>query len=348
MRATRSTISRLATIIVLAVLFDFPCSASSPAVASNDQSARNGLRLYQQNKFVEAMELLKAARSEKPQDISTLYYLGMSALGANDKALAIEALSGVVVMTLADNQFHQNALIALDRNFKITPYSCMQKNEGAHKGGTVVRWTTESQPLKIFISHGISLPLNCYKGYMNDEELRETASALKQRDFVSSLGTVANYVPEFRQYALEGLKQWDWAKEERFLDYVLTEKVEEADIVLFWSPTLPGVGGVSNLPAAAAQPVIIQISVDNLHNQTNRVDALKSLVAHEFGHAFGLAHTAVPRSIMNTLETITESPGQEYPRVSNNDKVTLRALYNTWPRQATYPGVVLFSVVKRR
>lgn len=326
------------------------CSSAFPLVmpssANESNVMRDGIRLYHQNRFKEALVCFKTAREANPADISNLYYLGISALNSGEKPLALDVLTSVIATTLPENPFHANALIAVERNFKITPYSCVQKNESNYKSGTIVRWTAKSQPLKICITHGTTLPANCHKQNMNDEELRETASQLKRRDFISGLEIAANYAPEFRQYALDGLKQWEWAKQERLLDFVLIEKIEEADIVLFWSPILPGVGGVSNLPAAAMQPVIIQISVDNFHNTPNKVDALRSLVAHEFGHAFGLAHTAVPHSIMNTMETISESDSREFPKVSANDRATLRALYRAWPCQPSCPGVLLHSVSK--
>lgn len=316
------------------------------ATPSAKATLEEGIRYYQRHRFKEAMAKLKAVLQVENKNLRANFFLGMAALHSGDKENAKLYLSRVIVMTFPTDQLHTQALSAMKRYFRLTPYSCMVETK-AYKGkrGMLVRWSKSSLPLKVYISDGLELPEVYSQTNLTDDRMRTLGKKLQDRNFISACSRAEHYQPGDRQIALEALQQWQWASKEGFLSFEVIKDPAKADILLFWR-RYSRKGGFTRYPCAFHQPLVIQITSGAFVKFAGgqRRQMLKTLVAHEFGHAWGLQHAPSKGVLMYPFEpTHLDRKGfLRIARVSESDKSALRALYSLTP------DVVMHSVAQKR
>lgn len=290
-------------------------------------SAASALKLYQQSRFRQAQELFARLVRAKPRDFSLLFYLGMSAARNSDPRTAESALSRIVVSTPYDNPFHVQAAKALATYYGLHPYSCLQVGVDPPK---TARWHSSAMPLKIYISDGKQLPEKFYAKRLSCTEISEFARLSRNPRFVLDLPRARDYRSEMKNAVIHGLQEWSWAVRERLLNYSLVDDPTKADILVFWSPSLPGVTGLTYYPCAFNQPCFIQIAL-----QSTDSNNIPRIAAHEFGHAWGLEHSSHHDDLMfGVPQDKTGKPPEGSSSAtlpSRSDRATLRALYTIDP-----------------
>jgi Matrixin len=322
---------KLDPILITLMIACFAVIISSP---SYGQPAQQGFLLFKQNRFSQATPLLKQASLQSPTDKSLMYYYGVSAARSHDLDAAVLALSKVIVGTEPTDTYHISASQYLATiKASVHPYTCKRK-------GRTYRWTSQSQPLKVYVANGQQLPTQYAGRELNPAEYRAVANSFKNPNFIGSLPVNKLYTADDRRDVLNGLRQWDWATREKLFSFTQTNTTADADIAIFFADSfanMPRRGGYCQYPYEDREPEIIQIMMAD--KATDAPDAwpkgVENRTAHEFGHALGLEHSPDKSDIMYPeTEFGRDESGKLLGRIgdaSENDKATLRALYNMEP-----------------
>lgn len=294
----------------------------------------DGMSAFYAKQYPEAISQFKQAVAIAPLDVSVQYYLGLSALYADDFVTGEKALSRVVVMAPPTSSFYKNALRGFETYRKqmnrVVPYSCLFDNN------KIWHWSKERMPISVYISDGLVLPVGFQGKDLEPAKLNTLGHWLRKRDFVNKLNAQAHkhYRDGWATYVQNGLNHWAWATSEGFLKYGMVNDPTKANVLVFWCTDLPG-----DIPAKTVysqppgEPVIIQISVEWILKRKLHLwpAIIKSVAGHEFGHAWGLQDSPFKRDLMYpTDKVVYEETGTDqsgFNIVSQNDAATLRALY---------------------
>lgn len=294
----------------------------------------DGMASFYAKQYPEAISQFKQAVAIAPLDVSVQYYLGLSALYADDFVTGEKALSRVVVMAPPTSSFYKNALRGFETYRKqmnrVVPYSCLFDNN------KIWHWSKERMPISVYISDGLVLPVGFQGKDLEPKKLNTLGHWLRKPDFVNKLNaqTHKHYRDGWATYVQNGLNLWAWATSEGFLKYGLVNDPTKANVLVFWCTDLPG-----DIPAKTVysqppgEPVIIQISVEWILKRKLHLwpAIIKSVAGHEFGHAWGLQDSGFKRDLMYpTDKVVYEETGTDqsgFNIVSQNDAATIRALY---------------------
>jgi predicted Zn-dependent protease len=219
-------------------------------------------------------------------------------------------------------------------------------------GAGVIHWVKDQMPLKVYVSHGLTLdsivdsgnvPLCNVKAIDHWPDV--AASVLENPERLKSLNMAAGYNPSLYDAALQGINSWKAFENEGLFSFILTDDPSDADIYVFWVNHFVndlGLGLFQNdirgytakrsfwyreiLKGKPAQfkPVVIMLRTTDSASHPMPFNWMKSSAAHEFGHALGIeGHSANPHDLMS----IYYGNGS----ISPSDAATIRYLYHTPP-----------------
>lgn len=294
---------------------------------------KEGKRHYSQKQYQKAIKKFKLASKLVPRDLSVRYYLGMSAFYRKDFELATSELAKVVVASKSNSPYYKNALKCFHDYKKEFgnqhPYNCLNPQ------GKYFRWSEDRYPVKVFISHGLKLPKPYRNKKLTPVELSNMSKWLRSEKYVSKINRDKHYDDRFWSATKKGVAEWSFARGEKLIDFKLVKYPYDADIVIFWSHKLRSdKSALTTLPAKYGDKAIIQIGVDFIQRQQAhlRIDQVRHIAAHEFGHALGLNNSPFPRDIMYPIEKTKKHRSGFQPgganRITVNDASSLRALYS--------------------
>ncbi|MEZ4489236.1 MAG: matrixin family metalloprotease [Cyanobacteriota/Melainabacteria group bacterium] len=282
-----------------------------------------GAAMLKAGKYKDAAAYFKKASENHPGSATLQYYLGMSHIYNSQTAEAELPLSRAVVLTTDNTPVHKQAADMLLKYRRIQPYSCMQKCLRPPKSA---RWNRKQMPLMIYVSDGKMLPKVFDDALLSKEELNAVGNWAKNPSFVGRLSSSQLYRPEYKSAITDGFKQWQWAINERVIDYRFTADATKADILVFWCNELRGLDGWTYLPLSKAgdvHPAVIMMSLQRAQGPTQPIykERISVVAAHELGHALGLEHSPNKADLMYYGTNDTGIP-------SNGDRATVRALYS--------------------
>jgi hypothetical protein len=296
----------------------------------NDARAKvesaKAMKLYTAKKYKEAQKQFEIAAQYGSRDPGIQYYLGASALQNQDYETFKRAMARVLVAKHFKQGFGAHAKLALLQKAPgCDPYPCVT---GA---GSLSRFVRSSMPIKVYISNGLMLP-HPYRGRegLRPDEILALLKLVKQGPaFYQSLECDPSFQSQYASSVASGLQAWNWAQQEGILTYQLVNSPTEAQIVVTWCPKL------ERLHTAFTQymtsnmfgnKIIMQVAT----NDPKKLDGqfLPWIAAHEFGHCWGMSyHSTNPKDLMSAEANLTKPHGS----FSDNDKLTLRALYDLAP-----------------
>lgn len=298
------------------------------AVPGNVKTAMQQCR---QGQYDKAGKVIVPYADKHPRSKTANYYAGICKMGEKDLVGAKKYMSRILVCSQPGTKFHSLALTFFNRNAnalnRIAPYSCLAR-------GKLVRWKRSKKPLKVFISNGWMLPDIYGKGKLRGDKLASLERHLRSNNYRRGMRACPGFIPEMRNYAIWGLAQWDWAKKEGVLNYKLVNDPRIADIYLFWSPTLPGKAGFTSYRYPGTAAIIeIQTKISKSFQKPAARQIFMHVIAHEFGHSFGLQHSHNPADLMApSTEKIMIYTGRgigKLPKgITENDREALRVLYS--------------------
>jgi hypothetical protein len=216
-----------------------------------------------------------------------------------------------------------------------------------------VRWLKEQMPLKVYISHGLTLDsiMDPQLGapVCNIDNLsvwpRCVGQLVEHKSQWKTLGVAKGFVPGHYQAAVEGVQAWKIFEPEGLINFELTEDPGEADIYVFFTHhfvtklgmalfanDIRGYTSKTNFSYAAIQkggkanfqPVVCVLRTTDNQGQAMPLGKMKAAASHEFGHALGIeGHSTNNQDLMSIY----------YGRgtISPNDADTLRYLYHQTP-----------------
>lgn len=284
-------------------------------------------KLYDAGKFKEAQKLFATAAQHSSRDAGIQYYLADSALRNGDYETAKRACARVIIAKHWKQGFGAHAKLMLVQRFPACePYPCVT---GA---GMLSRFTRNRMPIKIYVSQGLMLP-EPYRGRegLLQPQISQLLQTLRAQGpaFYQHLQHDPGFNSGYASSVVAGLQKWEWARAEKILDYQLVNSPSIADIVVVWCPKLErGHTGFTQVMTSnfAGNKIFIQIAT----NDPNKLQSnfLTWIAAHEFGHAWGIAyHSTNPKDLMAAEANASEP----HAHISENDKLTLRALYDVAP-----------------
>ncbi len=288
---------------------------------------------YLQRNYLEAAKLFKQCFELDPSDVSVNYYLGASALFANDVKTAEHALCRVVVMSSPDSEFSTLAMKSLKQwrtEFHgIEPYSQLEN-------GRLMRWEKGKGPIKVWVSDGLQLPRGFVGAELDNDKCKALYSMFQRPGFFNQLETVVHYVPSYRDMVKNGINDWGWVASEGIVSFEFTEDPTKADVLYFWCPE-SGAGSVGRTfypwTRTSNARCIVHIETEYLRKWGSRVPTeLRKTSAHEFGHVLGLnQHSNNINDLMaasgKTISYREMTSFSSNSAVTKNDYATLRALY---------------------
>ena len=216
-----------------------------------------------------------------------------------------------------------------------------------------VRWLKEQMPLKVYISHGLTLDsvMDPQLGapVANTDNLpgwpKVVAQVIDNPHGIKSLTPAQNFIPGHYQAAVEGVLAWKSFEPEGLISYQLTEDPNDADIYVFFTHhfvtklgmalfanDIRGYTSKTNFSYAQIlkggkanfQPVVVVLRTTDGLGQSMPLGKMKAAASHEFGHALGIeGHSTNNQDLMSIY----------YGRgvISQNDADTLRYLYHLTP-----------------
>ncbi|MDX2106914.1 MAG: matrixin family metalloprotease [Candidatus Melainabacteria bacterium] len=293
---------------------------------------RHALGLLEERKFKEARLAFGRCAALDPQDPSVQYYLAVSALYSDDFKTAEHAFCRTVVMTSQDNPFSKTAKRYLSKfnEFKsLVPYSQVSSTG-------MTRWNRSGAPLKIHVTNGLKFP----KGYSGADLTVDTCKKLYpylvKPGFFKKLSTANDYRTEYKSAVMTGINAWSSIMRDSRIKFQYTDDPCKADILFVWCEE-EGRGAVGRTfyPWQGVKDARTIIHIETKFAKTWSNHAPREIThtaMHEFGHALGLQnHSPNPDDIMYDHGTGVDEndsyKASRYNRPSNNDFVTLRALY---------------------
>ena len=317
------------TPLVISLIFVFGLENSIFAAESGN--FKTAMQQCQQGQYDKADKIITPYADKRPRSNTANYYAAICKMGQNDLISAKRYMSRLLVCSKPGTNFHSRALLFFNRNAnalnRIAPYSCLAN-------GKLVRWKRSKNPLKIFISNGWKLPDLYGNGTLKGDKLALLESQLRSNNYRKGMHFCPGYIPEMRDYAVWGLDQWNWANKEGVLNYKLVNDPRIADVYLFWSPTLPGKAGFTSYRYPGSAAIIeIQTQMPKDFQKPVARQVFMHIIAHEFGHAFGLQHSHNPGDLMApSTEKIMIYLGRgigKLPKgITENDREALRVLYS--------------------
>jgi len=305
-----------------------------PVCRAQSLSAAEVLPLIQSRNYSQAYPSIKALAEASPKDMSLQYYLGLCALGLKNYPLAELAFCRVIVSRPADDPFVPSARKAL-ASFRgtLNPYCTVQKK-------LTRRWSRSAMPLKIWVSEGLTLPAPYVGNILTAPQYKEATWILQS---LQPLAVAPSYKAEYRQSVLKAFHSWDWAVRDGLISYVFVNNARDADIaVLFVEHPPEQAGGFTLYPYAPHQPCIVEIkcALERNWDEPSWIQQVEHIMAHEFGHALGLADSATTTDLMYPGDNNTVHPLNEVPNntCSANDCASLRAVYSM-PADANWNSV---------
>lgn len=298
---------------------------------------QKALQMYMVRNYPEACKLFRECVKREPRDASFQYYLGVSALYANELEVAEHALCRVVVMTEPTSEWGTlagNALKDWKKQFSsIRPYS-------QSENGNLRRWDKSKGEIKVWIADGLQLPQGFVGPDLTVDKCRTLYSLFDRPGFFSRLDRVEHYVPNYASIIREGINDWAWVAAEGIVKFKFVDDPKNADVLYFWCPQSGGDSvGRTFYPwtNTARARCIVHVETSYLRKWgANTPKQLRETSAHEFGHVLGLGqHSNLSSDVMRGHgETISWMQQAQYSNVSpvtRNDFVTLRALYELPP-----------------
>lgn len=291
-----------------------------------------GNAAFAKRDFSAAKNEFSVAAAAAPREAGVQYYLGASAAYASDYKTAQEALSRCIVETSDSDLYSKNAHAFLKGSEKqigiLSPYSVLAPD------GKLIRWADSMMPIKIYVTQGLQLPPNFSGDALTMDNFVQLQPYLHEASFYKRLGLCPAYEPVMYASAIAGLNQWNWASTEKFLSYKLVASPSQADIVVFWCPTMTNLAGKTYYNSAKGAKTVVQIctKINDIFPKWVKPTLISNTAAHEFGHAWGLAsHSPNIKDLMSAShETIIihyNGVGHIAAGVTANDCASLRALY---------------------
>lgn len=320
----------LITRSIFLVLFLLLLPGPFDARAAVDGKVKSAKEMCRAGKYSEAFKILGPFADKNPRDKSANYFAGFCKAGEGDVNGARKYMARVLVSATPGTAYHRRAVSFFRQNARalnsVSPYSCVAE-------GRLIRWKRSKKPLKVFVSNGWQLPNGFGQGSSNVGNLLKLQKHLASNNYSKGMRACPGYIPEMRNYAIWGLGQWEFVKKEGILDYELVNDPRSADIFVFWAPTLPGKAGFTSFTFPGNIVVIeIQTAMPDFPDKQSARQTFIHVIAHEFGHAFGLQHSHNPRDLMApSTEKITIYVGKgigKLPKgITENDRECLRVLY---------------------
>lgn len=285
------------------------------------------MKLYNARKYKEAQKQFAIAAQHSSRDAGIQYYLAASALQNGDFETAKRACARVIVARHYKQGFGAHAKLMLVERFPTCePYPCVT---GA---GMLSRFTRKKMPIKIYVSQGLMLP-EPYRGResLAQPQVMDLLKTLKAQGpaFYQHLERDPGYNGGYASSVVAGLQKWEWARSEKILDYQMVSSPYTADIVVLWCPKLNGNHSAYTQVMSsnfAGNKIFIQIATNSAKESSN--SDLAWVAAHEFGHAWGISyHSLNPKDLMAE----NAHADQPHSQMTENDKLTLRALYDIAP-----------------
>jgi predicted Zn-dependent protease len=216
----------------------------------------------------------------------------------------------------------------------------------------VIRWIPDQMPLKVYVSHGITLDSVLDKNNVPacnvnvlDQWPDVVANVLEHPEQLQTFPLADGYNPSHLEAATQGINSWKAFEKEGLYSFNFTDDAGDADIYVFWTNHFVnnlGLGLFANdirgytakrsfwyreiLQGKKAQfrPVIVMLRTTDSAGHVMPFNNMKSSAAHEFGHALGIeGHSANAHDLMS----IYYGNGT----ISANDAATIRYLYHINP-----------------
>jgi len=216
-----------------------------------------------------------------------------------------------------------------------------------------IHWLKEQMPLKVYISHGLSLDsvmdpkLGAPVANIDNLSVwpKLVAALVDRPDKWKTLTTADGYTPGHFQAAQEGVLAWKIFEPEGLFSFQLTDDPGEADIYVFFTHhfvtklgmalfanDIRGYTSKTNFSYKAImggakanfQPVVCVLRTTDNQGQPMPLGKMKAAASHEFGHALGIeGHSTNNQDLMSVY--------YGHGTISANDADTIRYLYHLTP-----------------
>ncbi len=215
-----------------------------------------------------------------------------------------------------------------------------------------IHWLREQMPLKVYVSHGLTLDsvMDPALGapIANIDNLsawpKLVAALIERKDKWKELKPAQSFIPGHYQAACEGVMAWKIFEPQLF-SFQLTDDPDEADIYVFFTHhfvTKLGMALFANdirgytskrsfpykaiLAGGKAEflPVVCVLRTTDSQGQPMPLGKMKAAATHEFGHALGIeGHSQNRQDLMSAYYGAGV--------ISPNDADTIRYLYHLTP-----------------
>ena len=302
-------------LIAFSLVFHWPALSKNAAVVA----AMTPLQLVQSGRYVQALPAFKQMALQNPGDASINYYLGMCAQSAREYDLAEAAFCRVVAGTPVNSPFVPLA----QRQLAVLPHRYAP--QCALTNGVLCRWQRGKQ-IRIFLSDGRMMP-GTGSGILSSDKYAQVVA--QARSNISGMPIAPSYKQGDANLVMEAIKGWDWAVREKLFSYTFVRDPKAADIIVLFTE---GPTGCTLYPFGPGQPVLTwaYLAARDNEDEKYRSNAVRVVMAHEFGHCLGLWHATGHDDLMLPIVNFTADESRQAPDAlaSANDKASLRALYS--------------------